>query len=87
MPNQRTDFSAQKEALIQRGYLTQAEAAQRIKVPLRTLHAWVTQGKIDVIRVSPRIVLFDPAVVEARRVERIKQKRDELYAMLGKETK
>lgn len=87
MPNQHNTFyHDEAKRLMSKGYLDRNQAAQRLGVPLRTLRYLVTYGKIEVIRVSPRIVLFDPAVIDAKRSERLAKKFGYTLYTTSKET-
>ena len=40
------------------------ETANRLGIKLGTLYAWVSQGRIPYIRLSGKLVRFDPASIE-----------------------
>jgi len=49
-----------------REFLTAAELAERLRVQPETIRGWVRQGRIPVIRFSPRALRFDfDAVVKS----------------------
>jgi len=49
-----------------REFLTAVELARRLRVQPETIRAWVRQGRIPAVRLSPRALRFDfDAVVKA----------------------
>jgi excisionase family DNA binding protein len=40
------------------------EAAARCGVHYRTLRRWVAEGRIDAVRVGPRLIMIDPAELD-----------------------
>lgn len=45
-------------------YLTYQDLSERLRVPIGTLYAWVSQGRIPFIRLAGRLVRFDEAEID-----------------------
>lgn len=43
--------------------LTYQQLSDRLSVPVGTLYAWVSKGRIPFVRLSDRLVRFDEAVI------------------------
>ena len=50
--------------------LTPAEMAQRLRVSKRTLQLWTREGRIPSVRISAKVIRYDPETVTSALTER-----------------